>query len=418
MKYYRFPENRITKIGFAAFLFAVLILCRDTLVTSSIIGFYKATFISYGLIAIVGIAFLWVNRKNLKQILTDERMLLALVATVIFVVPMLVKQDWQMMYVSILICIYFSIFLSYFVTLEEVARCYVAILSIIGVYSCLATYLLDTLAEMNILRAPIFSNGIFDFYNFGISYTLIAAFTYYRNFGIFREPGVYQYFIILGLILNNYSVKWDKSWKMWACNFALIATMLSTFATGGIIELGLLLIVLFIDQKWYKNKTVCIVALVLAIILAAVVIYSFEVENMLYTTIWNMVYKMFNNTQTTKDATRLNSVFTDLDIFLHNPIFGAKLADVIYAVEFNTTSTMVLFAAFGFLCGGFHVLTWVALLWSRDRNIVVNFMLLLIMFMSFNTQNLSANTFFWLLPVLALAERVLPEIKLLCNKKV
>ena len=34
--------------------------------------------------------------------------------------------------------------------------------------------------------------------------------------------------------------------------------------------------------------------------------------------------------------------------------------------------------------------------------------LLLILFMSFNTQNLTANVFFWLFPMMALVERGLP----------
>ena len=37
-------------------------------------------------------------------------------------------------------------------------------------------------------------------------------------------------------------------------------------------------------------------------------------------------------------------------------------------------------------------------------------LLLLILFMSFNTQNLTWNIFFWLFPAMALTERVIPLI--------
>ena len=44
-------------------------------------------------------------------------------------------------------------------------------------------------------------------------------------------------------------------------------------------------------------------------------------------------------------------------------------------------------------------------------------MLLLILFMSFNTQNLVANVFFWLFPMMALVERGLSNLKLSAKKE-
>ena len=58
-----------------------------------------------------------------------------------------------------------------------------------------------------------------------------------------------------------------------------------------------------------------------------------------------------------------------------------------------------------------NVAAWIALVWKRDRNVFGNLILLCIMFMSFNTQNLVANVFFWLFPMMALVERGLPGLK-------
>ena len=422
MKYYRFPENRITKIGFAAFLFAILMLCRDTLITSSIIGFYKATFISYGFIALVGIGFLWVNRKNLKDILLDERMLLALVATVIFVVPMLAKQDWQLLYFSILICIYLAIFLSYFVSLEDMGKVYVVIITLLGAWSCLSTYALKPLTENGILNVPVFSNGMLDFYNFGLSYSPIRTSIYdmqtYRNFGIFREPGVYQFFIIMALILNNYLINWNKKETIWLVNILLAITMLTTFATGGVIELGLLAIVLYLDKKWYKNKTICICSILAFLALAAIVIYSCISKNVLFSVMQQAVRKLVNFNPTTSGGVRVQSILVDMQIFMNNPVFGERLRNVMFVegLEFNTTSTMILLAGYGFFAGSFHVISWIALLWDRNRRAWVNLALILIMFMSFNTQDLSADMFLWLFPIMAMAEKGIPFVKTLRSK--
>lgn len=399
------------------FLFAMLLLARDTMITSSILGFYKSVFVMYSAIGLLGIAFLVVNRKNLKQILLDRRMLLVLITTVVFVVPMLVKRDWQMLYFSILLCIYFAVFLSYFVSLKEVAKVYVVIISLLGVYSCIANYFLKALVETGLMEVPTFSNGVFNLYNFGLCYSLILPYPYYRNFGIFREPGVYQFFIIVALYLNNYIISWEKTKTLWTWNIILAITMLSTFATGGIIEMGLLAVVLFIDKKLYKNKKILMVAIVGVAAIIAVVIYAFVTQNLLYKTIYDIVAKLFINDTGSSGGVRYQSIWVDLQIFLQNPIFGEKLMSVMYAegLVFNTTSTMILFAGYGICVGVLHTIAWIALVWQKDRKIWVNLALLLVLFMSFNTEDLTADIFFWLFPVMALVEKGLPMLDLKGN---
>jgi len=80
---------------------------------------------------------------------------------------------------------------------------------------------------------------------------------------------------------------------------------------------------------------------------------------------------------------------------------------VLYSVENNTTSTMLMFAIFGILGGVLHTLSWAALVWEKDKKLWTKLVLLLILFMSFNTQNLIADLFFWLFPMMALTEKCL-----------
>ena len=83
MTYYRFPESRATKALLGLFLFAMLFLARDTLTTSCVLGFYPAQFLMLGIIALAAVVFLIVNRKNLKAIFTDGRILVVLIGLVI-----------------------------------------------------------------------------------------------------------------------------------------------------------------------------------------------------------------------------------------------------------------------------------------------------------------------------------------------
>ncbi|MGM9549267.1 MAG: hypothetical protein ACI3V5_05435 [Faecousia sp.] len=415
MTYYRFPDSRWTKIAFGVFLTAMLFLARDSMFTTAVIGFEKAQFLMLGLICAGALLFVIVNRRSLKSILSDRRMVAAAVSAVVCLLPMLVKRDWQLMYFSVLLCLLFAVFLTYFLTLREVARYYVVLLSVLGAYSVLAAYLLRMGVDAGVYAVPKFQNSMgFEFHNFFLS---IVPDTYVknRNFGIFREPGVYQFFLLMALYLNNYTVDWKKGWQLWLINGTLAATMVSTFATGGVAEMGLLAIVLFFDKKWYRDKRICAVAAVLILCAAAVVGVCIVQQNALYWEVYDMAIGKFVNGQDSS-VERIDAIVTDISIFLRHPVFGAKLAEVLYATANNTTSTLILFSAFGILAGGLNVACWIALVWEKQRRVWVNLALLLIVFMSFNTQNLIADVFFWLFPFMALVERGLPKLQLPARK--
>lgn len=410
MTQYPFPKNQITKALTGLLLFLLLYLARDTLVTSGILGFYKAQACMLAVLALGGAVFLWWNWKNRKAIFLDGRMGLLLAVTVGLLLPMVIKRDWQLMYFSVLICVAAAVFLSYFLSCRETAKYYVVILGALGVYSMAAAYVLRLLPDGGILTVPVFQNqGGVEFYNFLLSFVPLN-FVKTRNFGIFREPGVYQFFLILALYLNHYWVQWKQPKHMWILSGILSLTMLTTFATGGVLELGLLWMVLFFDKKLYRYRWVWAVLAGLLIAGFGIAAYCIAQENALFWEVYDMVIGKFTY-QEESVGDRVGSVLVNLDAFLHNPLFGRRIAQVLYAIQNNTTSSLILFGVFGLAGGCLHVAGWVALAWRREQKLWVNGMLLLILFMSFNTQNLIADVFFWLFPIMALTERLLPRLK-------
>lgn len=409
MKQYRYLDGKTGRFVFAAFLFVLLLLARDTLVTSCVLGFNTSQFLMLGLLAVMGVGFLASCRGQWKELLKDARVAALLGMTVVALLPMVVKRDWQMMYLSVLLCLYVSVFLTFFISYREVARYYVVILTALGVYSILATYILRILPDEGIFSVPVFYNSKdVMFHNFGLAF-VSDEYVKNRNFGIFREPGVHQYFIILALFLNNYVVSWQKERCLWTVNVLLAVTMLSTFATGGVAELGLLAVVVFFDKKLYREKWARWTAagLVAAMILGLIVILIRK--GPIYWELYGMVVYKFT-ADADSSSERITAVLMDLDFFLRNPLVGCKIRDVLHAVENNTTSTMLMLAIFGVLGGVLHIASWLALVWERKRSILVNLALLGLLFLSFNTQNLIADVFFWLFPMMALTERGLPNL--------
>lgn len=410
MRYYRFPGNRMMKTVLALYLFVMLYLCRDSMFCLYVVGFYPSLIITLGLTVLLGLAFLWYQRRNLKAVFQDGRVKAALAATVLVLAPMVLKRDWQFMYLSILICIYTAILLSYFISWQEMAKYYVVMMAALGVYSICAAYLFRIPIDMGFIQKDVFRNGNgIGIYNFLFS-AVPRSYVTSRNFGLFREPGVYQYFILLALFLTQYGVRWRKQRTMWVVTAILSVTMLSTLATGGVAELGLLALYVFFDKKLYRNKVLVAIVLVAIILVAAFLYYSYLSYNEIWFQIDMMFFYKFSNRDDSVTE-RSEAIAVNLDTIARHPLLGDKLANVLHSVENNTSSSLILLAVFGILPGAFHVLAWGALVWKKERNILGNLFLLAVLFLSFNTQNLIGDQFFWLFPVMALMEKTVPYLK-------
>lgn len=405
IKRYPFPNSKAFRIGFGLFLFAMLYLARDTNVTLYLLGFNKSQFLALGLMGILGIAFLWQNRRNLKQILLDGRVLIAIGLSACILIPMVLKRDWQLMYFSVLSGILLAVLLSYFLSCREAAKYYVCILSGLAVWSLLAAYLFRIPADRGMLVPPTFANAFgAEFYNYLLSFVSVT-FSKDRNFGIFREPGVYQFFLMLGLYLNNYKVDWQRERRMWIVNGILALTMLSTFSTGGVAAMGLFAVVVYFDKKVYRSKlgrilTACFFG-------AAVLVGAYLViaKPRLYTTLYLMVNKVFSGDNSANE--RWESIWVNWHILSFSPYKGRDFAYVLHVIENNTSSSMILYAVFGKIFGNLNVIAWICLLWEKKRNILWNLLCIVLMFATFNTENLVADVFLWLFPVMALTEGIL-----------
>ena len=409
MTYYRFKESKLTKVLFGLFLFAILLLSRNTLFTSTIVGFTKAQLGMYGLIGLLGICFLLTNGKNWKQILTDGRIVVLCICTVVMMLPMVVKQDWQTMYFSVLLCLYVAIFFSYFLTYKEIATYFVGFMVFLGVYSVLAEYVLDAMETAGWFSVPVFRySDDRSFRNYALAF-VVAKSNYFRNYGIFREPGLYQFFLLMAMYLNNYTLSWKKIWKLWVVNGILAITMLSTFSTVGVVAMGLFAIVLFLDKKLYQDKRVLIALAVCAAIGVVALIVIILQQGALFRTLRSMVRKLYVINDSSES--RYEAIFADIWIFAHHPLFGGIFADTLYAVDHNTASTLLLYAVYGVAGGTLNVLAWVALVWRKERKLWLNLMLLMTMIMAVNTQNFTTDVFFWLFPVMALVEHSVPMLK-------
>ena len=409
MKKFSYLDSRRGQMVLALYLAAQLYFARDTLATTSLMGFAKAQLLAVALTGLLGAGFLMANRGRLSDILRDDRVFHMGIAAAVFLIPMLVKRDWQLMYFSVLYCVLLGIFLTYFTSSRELARYYVVMITVLAAFSVLATYILRRPVDSGSVSVPVLYNALnVKFYNFFLAF-VSESYVKNRNFGIFREPGVYQFFLLLGLFLNNFYVQWNDKKCLWLVNGILAVTMLSTLATGGILELAMLALFVFIEKKLYRNRGVWLGILLAVLAAAGLCAYLRFFREELY---WELYWEVYGMTVSKflpgeeSGFDRLYSVYWNLSMFLKNPLVGMPLAQVLGGVENNTSSSMLLFAAMGIPAGCLSIAAWAALVWKKERCVIGNLILLAIMAMSFNTQNLIADVFFWLFPVMALVERL------------
>ena len=396
MKLYKFTNYRYNNILLFIFIFIILFIGRDTLVSSTLLGFNKSQLLTLLITFIMILIFIFNNIKNITEIIKDKRIVFLIIVSIFFFILIILKHDYQLMYFSILFAIYLAVFLTFIMDFKIFSKYFLYAIVFLSLYSLICTYILKYFSQTYLLQTPIFKNSAgTEFYNFLFSF-VVSKENYFRNFSIFREPGVYQFFIIIALFLNNYFVSFKKQYLKTIFNFILVITMLTTFSTNGFIELLLLFIYIFFDKKLYKNKKSIFSILAIGIILIFLILIIIEEKNYIYWTLYSQFRKLLSMNASL--APRIYSLIENMKIFIFHPLLGDTMKNVMYSVNHNTSSTLILFASLGIFGGLLNMSGWLLFLYNKKKNIFLNIILILMFFMSFNTQNLTTNIFFWILP--------------------
>lgn len=402
-KRYPFPQKKVFQVLFGLYLFSILYFCRVSQVSYYLLGFYKSQFLSLSITLLALLIFLIYQRKHLLQIVFNYRIALAILFAAAVLIPMCVKKDWQMMYFSILLSILMGVFFSYFVSCAQAGKGFCVVMATLAAYS-LAAFALRPLADRGILTPPVFVNAYGgEFYNYLLAFvpkTLVRD----RNFGIFREPGVYQFFLFLALYLCFYHVQWGKQTSMWVCGGILCLTLLSTFSTGAIAAMAVLLLTVYFEKKLYRSSLgKLLTALVLGLGIAFLA-YLFIRKPPLYATLLYMFQKVTPGNPSFDD--RFESIHVNLHLLSFRPKVGRDVSYVLEIIADNTSSTTILFAILGIFSGWLHVIAWLCLVLRGKGHIVTKLLCLLALAVTFNTQNLISDPYFWIFPIMALIECV------------
>ena len=218
----------------------------------------------------------------------------------------------------------------------------------------------------------------------------------FRNYGCFREPGVFQVYIILALMFHF------SEHKINAKKFIVYSiTLITTKSTTGYILYALLLSSYFFKKQISLTKRAF---LFIVFISAAGGVVFYELNKSGYS-----VFQKFALTNISF-MTRLSNIVVNYYIFLQSPLFGVgitsqmNLHHLLPQQLFNintggvdTNTFLSFFATFGIVYGVLSLIGTYKMAALIAKNKIDKILYFLIMFLALVTENFRYSIFFYIL---------------------
>ena len=402
MKKYMTTENAICIISIIFTLFVT----NNTLFFGTNIHSFFDTFstILSCLFAAGLTAFTFLRKKTFSKL----PFLVLITLTALLSFSALINLDFRFGYIFKVALLFFGWSIVENVSLKKFAFLFDWVITVLAAFSLLSTVLYILIPRLFHIF-PSFQNisGL-EFKNVGLAFiptfysNPIFTSSFPRNFGIFREPGVYQMYLSVAIMFQLFVFKKPNYWKIGL--FALV--ILSTLSTVGILSLGIFLILWFLRiRKQFSLKTQMIllgsalIVLIFVLLLPGVfpTFYSILISK------WSL-----GGASAASSVSRYASILANLIICLIHPVFGAGISGVhadfpvwtekIFGVpsSSNANSVFIQFSSHGLFFGLIWLLGFIKGAFALGKNRIERILLLIIVLFLLMTQNYSYSLIFYL----------------------
>ena len=385
---------------------------------------YQTGFIDTIWILIGTVGCFFVINIILKEIRINTQALILMICFFsVICTTMLINSDFSGGYFLMLLSLFLGFMLIHLIPLKTFTKIYVDIIVILGVYSVLvlALYLFSPIIQsVPDIIFPRFNNSAgLPLINARFSY-IVDISNYYRNFGIFREPGVYQVFLNIAIMFELFYKNEKPSLiKL----IILYVTIISTFSTPGYIAALILTgaYVLFekntlkISKMEKSKKKILMILLVIAI--ATSVFYQL---NDSFSENFSDAFDKLGNKESSYSI-RTIGLISNIMVWIKKPIFGygiqsglaketremiQKNLNAISISSIDNTSTIgALLAAFGLIFTILYVYLIYKLVKQSSQNRLVKFLIFLSIMITINTQLLIYNELLYVILYYGLTSR-------------
>lgn len=250
--------------GLKMLLFFVLFFNNETL-SNNLCTFVKQPTQYVSALLIVYFLYYIITHRGILRAFNRNAFILVTLFVIFIEASYMRDSGFTNGYILLILAVMSAFSLSIMLEFKKFAILFVWYMSALSVISLLCTYILKYVAPFlgGIFKIVTNSAGV-SFYNMHVCYVYSGK-MYYRNFGIFREPGVYAIFLCIAIIFILL-YKEELSRKAFtSILFILIGTLVSTFSTTSYIALFMIIIWYGLINRRLEIKYV--VAAFLAIIL-------------------------------------------------------------------------------------------------------------------------------------------------------
>ena len=349
-------EEKYIRISDYVFLFIIIYFSADTLLfgTNS-----DSRFIKFGyVVSLTCFVSLTISlRNNLNRICAQRSFIYIGGMIICCLLSMLVNYDFNYGYFLKIFLLLFAILYINKYPLAEFSIIFTNVILIVCIFSLIGYIIM--ILNNGILPTPFITINTYDrgFYNLG--FAISPNYTrQIRNWSFFREPGVFQIYVIIALFFHlTYTNKFSILKIL-----IYIVTVFTTLSTTGYIALiGIFAIIILRNNTFTKKKKMLLICLIV-IIISYIAIYtnllSFDVNYQRQS-----VLGKFYDLQRGTTISRIGSFYGNIQLFLKSPLFGIGLGGIdrdfltIITQKYyvnaaaNTNMLLIQFSAHGFIYG-------------------------------------------------------------------
>jgi len=295
--------------------------------------------------------------------------------------------------VSIVIIIFYVASIDFDEAKESVVRVmtFLAGISLILFTACLFISPLSNVMNFQVRQNTFANFGLF-VYEVGMS----------RNCGMFWEPGAYQSFLNLAILLEILKPQINKNRII-----ILVLAVLSTFSTTGYIALFTIAII-FVFRLQDLNKKIKYITIGICLIFIGLCLLGDKIlvlgENNLFGKImyffYNKDYHYQSGKNLTSAAIRYFSIVKPAEIFVQNPLFGVGYQNV-YMQTYSYTSGVISctfvnwFAMYGGLLGLIMIVGYAKVSKKSNKSFMVTCLIFIVLMMIIMSEDYSNNAFYY-----------------------
>lgn len=285
---------------------------------------------------------------------------------------MLVNADVRLGYFYKVCLLLYAYSLTQLIGLEEFAQHFTRIIYILALCSLIGYAVLYINPALLTIFPRVKNIASAFFYNAGVFISPLRSGELLRNYGIFREPGVYQMFLIMALLFQMYIIRTNSLLRY----IVYIAAIITTMSTTGYIALGVVMFLFIFNQKDLATSKRIILILLVLICVVLLTHYT-NIFSLSLDDARSSVFVKLKNENSASRVARFASITENLRMALEKPFLGVGLtalgdkfptyAKLHYGIRtvHNTNTVLIQFAAHGLLYG----FLWCIAYWKFARTI-------------------------------------------------